>query len=77
MPAIKEKPERDIEKAYPITQFVEKLRHLADCLETGERFRVQIAGERITVPKDAIVNIQHEREGGMEEIEFQVKWKIS
>jgi amphi-Trp domain-containing protein len=65
---------RDIEKAYSNEQFVEKLRRLADCIEKGERFDIQIAGERIYVPKDAIFNIEHEREGREEEIEFQIKW---
>jgi len=67
--------DRDIEKAYNLTQFVEKLRRLADCLENGERFDIQIAGERVYVPKDAVFNIEHEREDGEEEIEFQIKWK--
>lgn len=66
---------RDIEKTYTTEQFVEKLRRLADCVESGERFDIQIAGERIYVPKGAIFNIEHEREGRAEEIEFQIKWK--
>lgn len=66
---------RDIEKTYSTAQFVEKLRRLADCLETGERFGIQIAGERIYVPQHATFNIEHEREKDQEEIEFQIKWK--
>ena len=68
------KEERDIEKTYPLSDFVEKLRRLADCLEAGEQFRIQIAGERITVPIEAVYNIEHERGDGEEEIEFQIKW---
>lgn len=67
--------DRDIEKTYTTEQFVEKLRRLADCLEKRERFDIQVAGERIYVPKNAIFNIEHEREGGEEEIEFQIKWR--
>ena len=66
---------RDIEKTYPTAQFVEKLRRLADCLEKGENFEIQIAGERIRVPDHAVFNIEHERDEFMEEIEFQMKWK--
>lgn len=66
--------DRDIEKTYTTVQFVEKLRRLADSLEKGERFDIQIAGERIYVPKHAVFNIEHEREDGAEEIEFQIKW---
>ena len=68
------KTDRDIEKDYPLPDFVAKLRRLADALESGERFEIQIAGERISVPVRATFNIEHEREGGEEEIEFQVKW---
>ena len=69
-----EKPDRDIEKAYPAAQFAAKLRRLADSVESGEPFVIQIAGERIRVPRDAIFNVEHEREEGEEEIEFQLKW---
>ena len=72
-----EKSERDIEKAYTPKQMAAKLRRLADSLETGEAFRIQIAGERINVPKGAIFNIEHERSEDEEEIEFQIKWERS
>ena len=65
--------ERDIEKTYPVGEFVEKLRRLADALEKGERFDIQIAGERIFVPVRARYNIEHERSKDGEEIEFQIK----
>jgi amphi-Trp domain-containing protein len=69
------KRKRDIEKDYPLDQFVEKLRRLADAIEQGERFEIQIAGERISVPARATFNIEHERGDGEEEIEFQIKWE--
>lgn len=68
------KPDRDIEKAYSASEFADKLRCLADSIESGNAFEIQIAGERIYVPKSAVFNIEHEREGGEEEIEFQLKW---
>jgi amphi-Trp domain-containing protein len=68
------KAERDLEKAYSKAEFVSKLRRLADALEKGRRFRVQIAGERVSIPPDATINIEHERGGGTEEVEFQLKW---
>ena len=70
----RKKQQRDIEKTYPLPEFIEKLRRLADALENGERFEIQIAGERISVPVRAVYNIEHERGGGEEEIEFQIKW---
>lgn len=68
--------DRDIEKTYPLDQFVEKLRRLADCLESGENFRIQVDNEDIYVPDRAKFSIEHERGDGMEELEFQLKWKI-
>jgi amphi-Trp domain-containing protein len=66
---------RDIEKTYPLPRFIAKLRRLADTLESGRQFTITVAGERITVPADAVVNIEHERDGDQEEVEFQIKWK--
>ena len=68
------KSDRDIEKTYPLDEFIAKLRRLADCLETGEPFEIQIAGERLYVPVRATYNIEHERADGSQEIEFQIKW---
>lgn len=68
------KPERDVEKTYSMPDFISKLRRLADSLEKGEQFEIQIAGERIYVPVRATYSIEHEREEDQEEIEFQIKW---
>lgn len=67
--------ERDIEKGYSKADFVAKLRRLADSIENGERFEIQIAGERIYVPVRAAFTIEHERSDSEEEIEFQIKWQ--
>jgi amphi-Trp domain-containing protein len=69
-----EKRDRDVEKVYSVSEFVAKLRRLADALEAGKRFEIQVAGERIYVPTRAEFNVEHEREGNEEEIEFQLKW---
>lgn len=66
--------DRDIEKGYTNAEFVEKLRRLADAIENDEKFEIQIAGERIYVPVRAKYTIEHEREDGEEEVEFQIKW---
>ena len=68
--------ERDIEKVYSASEYAAKLRRLADSLETGEKFEIQIAGERIYVPVRAEFSIEHERTDGEEEIEFQIKWRL-
>lgn len=72
-----QKRERDIEKVYTTEEFVAKLRRFADTLEAGQAFEIQVAGERLYVPADAHFSIEHEREEGVNELEFQVRWKQS
>ena len=72
----KKRQKRDIEKNYTPKQLVAKLRRLADCIEQGKRFRIQVAGERISIPPNAIINIEHERGDSEEEVEFQLKWSL-
>ncbi len=68
---------RDLEKAYTPKQFAAKLRRLADALESGEGFTIQVAGERLQIPAKVTFNVEHEREDRNEELEFQLKWKRS
>jgi amphi-Trp domain-containing protein len=76
MPGRKKRARRDIEKDYPATQFVAKLRRLADCIEQGKRFQIQVAGERISMPPTVTINIEHERGASEEEVEFQLRWPL-
>ena len=69
--------DRDVEKGYSNAEFAAKLRRLADCVESGDNFEIQVAGERIYVPDRAVFTIEHEREDGEEELEFQVRWSVS
>jgi amphi-Trp domain-containing protein len=69
------KTERDSEKEYPRRLFIAKLRRLADCLEQGKQFRIQVAGVRVAIPPHAAISIEHEREKSGEEIEFQLTWR--
>lgn len=68
--------ERDVEKGYSTPEVVAKLRRLADALESGSPFRIQVAGERIRVPARAEFSIEHERGSDEEEVEFQLKWDL-
>lgn len=69
------KTPRDIERIYSTSDVVAKLRRLADALESGNSFRIQIAGERVRVPKRAQFSVEHERGDDEEELEFQFKWE--
>lgn len=76
MPARKRRGKRDTEKVVSRRAFANKLRRLADALEDGDRYRIQIAGERISVPPDAEITLEHERGSGEEEVEFQLRWSL-
>lgn len=66
--------DRDVERNCTTATFVDTLRRLADALEKGEAFRIQVAGKRFTVPASAALSIEHEAAGGDEELELQLKW---
>ncbi len=66
--------ERDVERQCDPATFIQTLRRLADALEGGESFRIQVVNKRFTVPADAELSIEHEAEDGQEELEFQLKW---
>ena len=68
------KKARDIERIYNEKQFATKLRRLADSIEQNRSFRIQVAGERVNVPADAEISVEHERSGKTEEVELQFRW---
>jgi len=65
---------RDLTRSYSRRQFAAKLRRLADAVETGKAFTIQVAGERMHIPADVTFNIEHERSSAEEELEFQLLW---
>jgi amphi-Trp domain-containing protein len=71
------KGERDVERNYTVGEFAAKLRRLANALESGGPFRIQVAGERFTVPRGAAISVEHERGDDEEEVEFQLKWRVA
>ncbi len=69
--------DRDVERDCNKNGFVETLRRLADALEAGESFRIQIVNKRFTIPADAALSIEHEASDGDEEVELQLRWKTA
>lgn len=67
----------DVEKSYSTTQMVGKLRRLADALEAGKPFEIQVAGHRIIVPPDATMAFEYERTADGEELELEIKWGVT
>lgn len=66
--------DRDLTRTYSRAQFAAKLRRLADAIERGKPFTIQVAGERLRIPANVTFDIEHERAGAEEELEFQLRW---
>jgi amphi-Trp domain-containing protein len=66
--------DRDVEISHELTEFVTELRRLADALERGDSYMIEVDGEEVAVPADAQFFVAHEREDGMVELEFQISW---
>lgn len=67
---------RDLERTYSPRQFAAKLRRLAQAVERGRGFTIQVGGEVLRIPREAVFNIEHERAAdGAEELEFQLRWR--
>jgi amphi-Trp domain-containing protein len=66
---------RDLERTYSARQFAAKLRRLADAIESERPFTIQVAGETLRIPAAAEFNVEHERSGGVDELEFQLRWR--
>lgn len=66
--------DRDITRTYSRKEFAGKLRRLADAIESNRALAIQVAGERLRIPADATFNVEHERSGDEEELEFQLIW---
>ncbi len=71
---MRRKKNRDTAAIVTKEVFIRKLRRLADALERGATYRVQVKGEVVRIPAGASFAVEHEREGGDEELEFQVSW---
>ena len=67
--------DRDVERNVSRESFVTTLRRLADAIEAGETFRIQVVNKRFTVPSDAELSIEHEASAGQEELELQLRWR--
>ena len=67
--------EMEVEKGYSNKQTAEKLRRLAESIEQGKAFEIQVSGQRIYVPADATIDFEYERDEESHELEVEIKWK--
>ncbi len=72
---MKKKVNRDVIKDVSRSVFIAKLRRLADALESNKSFTIQLKNDRLYIPVDPILSIEHERNGKQEELELQISWE--
>lgn len=63
------------EKGYSTKATAEKLRRLAESLEQGKAFEIQVDNQRIYVPADAEIEFEFEKVENICELEIEIKWK--
>ena len=66
--------ESEIEKGYEKKEIAAKLRRLAEALEQGRAFEIQVASRRIYVPADAEIVFEYEQGEDEDELEVEIKW---
>ena len=67
--------DEEVEKSYANRDAAAKLRRLAEALEEGRAFEIQIAGRRVYVPAHASVEFEYEGGDDEGELEIEVKWR--
>ena len=66
--------DHEIEVTQDVTSFVAELRRLADALESGSAYTIDLDGDLVTIPMNATLSVAHEEDDGDVELEFQLSW---
>lgn len=69
--------DRETEVTHDITSFVAELRRLADALESGSGYTIDLNGDLVTIPINAMLSVAHEEDDGEVELEFQLSWSLA
>ncbi len=68
--------DHEIEATQDVTSFVAELRRLADALESGSAYTIDLDGDLVTIPMNAMLSVAHEEDDGDVELEFQLSWSL-
>jgi amphi-Trp domain-containing protein len=66
----------ETEVTQDVTRFVAELRRLADALESGSAYTIDLDGDLVTIPMNAMLSVAHEEDDGDVELEFQLSWSL-
>ena len=68
--------DHETEVTQDVTSFVAELRRLADALESGSAYTIDLDGDLVTIPMNATLSVAHEEDDGDVELEFQLSWSL-
>lgn len=68
-------PGRDVTVTYSTRQTIEKLERLIAALRDGQSFEIQVDNQSVRVPAGTRLSVEHEQEGPIHELEFQLRWR--
>lgn len=72
------KKNKEVEKKYSKKQLLKILERLTYSMTKNEKFRIQIKGNKVSIPaKSTDIEIEYEKEKDEEKIEIEIKWKKS
>jgi amphi-Trp domain-containing protein len=67
----------EIETDVSRRRFATTLRRIADAVEAGRPFRLQVEGTRVHVPAGATPSLVVETADGERELELQLRWSVA
>jgi amphi-Trp domain-containing protein len=67
--------DRDVTITYSTQQTIAKLERLVAALRDNQPFEIQVDNQRLTIPAGSHISIEHEQEGPLHELEFQLRWR--
>jgi amphi-Trp domain-containing protein len=68
--------DHETEVTQDVASFVAELRRLADALESGSAYTIDLDGDLVTIPMNAMLSVAHEEDDGEVELEFQLSWSL-
>ena len=70
----KKRSARDVTRLKNRRQLIATHKRLMKALKANRPFRIQVQGERLLVPGDAELSVEHERSNDEDELEIQLRW---
>ncbi len=63
--------DHETEVTQDVTSFVAELRRLADALESGSAYTIDLDGDLVTIPMNAMLSVAHEEDDESDEADTE------